>query len=47
MLAFLLEGAGARVTTAGSASEAMSVLERLRPDVLLSDIGMPGRAAMR
>lgn len=44
MLAFLLEGAGARVTTAGSASEAMSVLERLRPDVLLSDIGMPGES---
>ncbi|WP_437276877.1 PAS domain-containing protein [Sorangium sp. So ce375] len=44
MLAFLLEGAGARVTTAGSTGEAMSVLERLRPDVLLSDIGMPGES---
>ncbi|WP_437904414.1 PAS domain-containing protein [Sorangium sp. So ce327] len=44
MIAFLLEGAGARVTTAGSASEAMSVLDRLRPDVLLSDIGMPGES---
>ncbi|WP_437936037.1 PAS domain-containing protein [Sorangium sp. So ce341] len=44
MIAFLLEGAGAQVTTAGSMGEAMGVLERLRPDVLVSDIGMPGES---
>ncbi|WP_437810109.1 PAS domain-containing protein [Sorangium sp. So ce1078] len=44
MIAFLLEGAGAQVTTAGSMGDAMSVLERLRPDVLVSDIGMPGES---
>ncbi|WP_437777400.1 hybrid sensor histidine kinase/response regulator [Sorangium sp. So ce1097] len=44
MLAFLLEETGAQVTTAGSTGEAMRVLERLRPDVLVSDIGMPGES---
>ncbi|WP_437645643.1 PAS domain-containing protein [Sorangium sp. So ce362] len=44
MIAFLLEGAGAQVTTAGSMSDAMSVLGRLSPDVLVSDIGMPGES---
>jgi CheY-like chemotaxis protein len=37
-----LEAAGARVTTAGSAAEALAALKQLRPDVLLADIGMPG-----
>ncbi|MGK3999905.1 PAS domain-containing protein [Sorangium sp. So ce1024] len=44
MLAFLLQETGAQVTTAGSTGEAMRVLERLRPDVLVSDIGMPGES---
>jgi PAS domain S-box-containing protein len=35
------EQCGARVTTAASASEALVLLEELRPDVLISDIGMP------
>lgn len=39
----LLEDAGARVTTAGSASEALTLIERERPDVLVSDVGMPGQ----
>jgi len=38
----ILETAGARVETASSASEAMDVLSRVTPDVIVSDIGMPG-----
>lgn len=33
---------GFEVTTAGSAEEALDVLERFRPDVLLTDIRLPG-----
>jgi signal transduction histidine kinase/ActR/RegA family two-component response regulator len=32
---------GARVATAANADEAMAEIDRLRPDVVLSDIGMP------
>jgi PAS domain S-box-containing protein len=39
----LLEQAGASVQVAGSAAEALATLRRVRPDVLLSDIGMPGQ----
>ncbi|WP_437604605.1 PAS domain S-box protein [Sorangium sp. So ce834] len=38
----VLEECAARVTTAGSAAEAIAMLERERPDVLVSDLGMPG-----
>ena len=38
----LLEQAGARVTAVGSAGAAFQALEGEPPDVLLSDIGMPG-----
>ena len=38
----LLSDCDALVTTAGSAAEAMEQLRRSRPDVLVSDIGMPG-----
>ncbi|HTP50351.1 MAG TPA: ATP-binding protein, partial [Anaeromyxobacteraceae bacterium] len=38
----LLEQAGARVAVAASTAEAMTSLERAAPDVILSDIGMPG-----
>ena len=34
---------GAEVVSAASADEALAALERVRPDVLVSDIGMPGR----
>jgi PAS domain S-box-containing protein len=37
----ILERCAARVTTAASAVEGLAVLQRLRPDVLLSDLGMP------
>jgi CheY-like chemotaxis protein len=33
---------GAEVVTAGSAQEALATLEEMRPDLLISDIGMPG-----
>ena len=38
----LLEDRGARVQTAGSVAEAMELLRAETPDVLVSDIGMPG-----
>jgi signal transduction histidine kinase/CheY-like chemotaxis protein len=43
MVAAALELNGARVYLAAEASEAFDVLVRERPDVLLSDIEMPGR----
>jgi CheY-like chemotaxis protein/anti-sigma regulatory factor (Ser/Thr protein kinase) len=38
----LLKDCGAVVTTAASASEALEAVRRERPDVMVSDIGMPG-----
>jgi CheY-like chemotaxis protein len=38
----VLQQCSAHVTTARSASEALEKLHTLRPDVLLSDLGMPG-----
>jgi CheY-like chemotaxis protein len=38
----MLRLAGARVAVAESAPEAFDMLQRLRPDVLISDIRMPG-----
>ena len=38
----LLEDCNAKVSTAASAHEAMQVLLRDSPDVIVSDIGMPG-----
>ncbi len=40
-LSFVLEQAGATVTVAASADEALQALASSKPDVLLSDIGMP------
>jgi signal transduction histidine kinase/CheY-like chemotaxis protein len=42
VMAMALECHGARVTTAGSASEAIDALAREHPQVLVSDIGMAG-----
>ncbi len=42
LLQVILESAGARVTAAASARDAMDSLTRSQPDVLVSDIGMPG-----
>jgi signal transduction histidine kinase len=38
----ILQNQGARVTAAGSADEALRLLEPSKPDVLISDVGMPG-----
>ncbi|HYY56511.1 MAG TPA: ATP-binding protein [Pyrinomonadaceae bacterium] len=38
----VLEQCGATVMTASSTAEALAVLEQAKPDVLVSDIGMPG-----
>jgi PAS domain S-box-containing protein len=43
MVRRVLEHGGARVCAAGSADEAIELLVRLKPDILLSDIGMPER----
>jgi signal transduction histidine kinase/CheY-like chemotaxis protein len=42
MIAVILTQRGAEVSTAGSVHEALTALDRVRPDVLVSDIGMPG-----
>jgi signal transduction histidine kinase/CheY-like chemotaxis protein len=42
LVARLLEGLGATVRTVGSAHEAMDALQTEVPNVLVSDIGMPG-----
>ena len=39
----LLREHGAQVDVAASAAEALLALQRIRPDLLLSDIGLPGR----
>lgn len=41
LVSTLLKRAGAQVTKASSATEAFKKIIRLRPDVLISDIGMP------
>jgi PAS domain S-box-containing protein len=43
IIATLLEERGARVRAVGSSEEALSALEAERPDVLVSDIEMPGQ----
>jgi signal transduction histidine kinase/ActR/RegA family two-component response regulator len=42
IMAHTLEGCGATVTLAGTASDAMTILEDQEMDVLLADIAMPG-----
>jgi CheY-like chemotaxis protein len=42
----MLQQRGASVKLAGSTEEAMTALENLRPDVLVSDIAMPGEDGM-
>jgi hypothetical protein len=38
----VLQTQGARVTVTGSAEEALAFLQSSRPDVIVSDVGMPG-----
>jgi CheY-like chemotaxis protein len=42
LLTTILKAAGARVAAVGSAAEALEALKVSNPDVLISDIGMPG-----
>jgi CheY-like chemotaxis protein len=42
LLASILADQGATVSTASSAEEALAMFAEVSPDVLLSDIGMPG-----
>jgi len=42
LLRTVLEKSGAEVVAAASAREALAAIERDAPDVLISDIGMPG-----
>jgi len=41
LVRILLERAGAEVVTAASARQALDALPRTKPDILVSDIGMP------
>ena len=43
VVAAMLEHCGAAVTAVGSADEALEVLKRERPDVLVSDLAMPDK----
>jgi CheY-like chemotaxis protein len=43
LIAFVLRESGARVTSVSSVGEALEALVRLRPNILVSDIGMPDR----
>lgn len=43
-LRYLLESCGAEVRTAASAADALAAIEHSRPDVLLSDVVMPGES---
>lgn len=43
LIELLLASEGATVRSAGTALEALALFDELAPDVLLSDIGMPGR----
>jgi CheY-like chemotaxis protein len=43
LLVSVLEAAGARVHSAGSAAEGLTAGVRLRPDAIVSDIAMPGQ----
>jgi PAS domain S-box-containing protein len=41
LLRVVLQSAGARVTTASSGPAALAMIEQVRPDVVVADIGMP------
>ncbi|MFZ0681216.1 MAG: ATP-binding protein [Candidatus Binatus sp.] len=44
IVSIILGEAGAEIATASSTREALDLMERWKPDVLISDIGMPGES---
>lgn len=42
LLQFMLEENGATITVASSAQEALLIFEQVAPDLIISDVGMPG-----
>lgn len=42
LLQFMLEDNGATIAVASSAQEALSMFEQIAPDLIISDVGMPG-----
>jgi CheY-like chemotaxis protein/anti-sigma regulatory factor (Ser/Thr protein kinase) len=42
LITTVLEKCGAKVTAADSAAAGLNLIQELRPDILLSDLGMPG-----
>ncbi len=44
IVSIILGEAGAEIETASSTREALDLMERWKPDVLISDIGMPGES---
>ena len=42
LIAFILESAGVQVMTAASVIEALEIIEQFEPNLLISDIAMPG-----
>ena len=43
LFAMVLRSTGASVTAAGSVDQALAAFSKERPDILVSDIGMPGQ----
>lgn len=44
LMASILESCGAQVTTAATAAEALELVRQAPPDVMVSDVGMPGES---
>lgn len=45
-MTLLLEASGATVTAVGDAREALDLLEWLKPDIIMSDLGLPGESGI-
>jgi CheY-like chemotaxis protein len=45
-MTLLLEASGATVNAVGDAREALDLLEWLKPDIIMSDLGLPGESGI-